>query len=250
LVSLFESAWAAFGSIDVVLANAGINECQDLMSVVLDDKGKPKRPNLKTIDINFISVVYTSHLAIHYFIRNQREGSLKALVITGSVASFTAIGGAAQYNSSKHAVLGLMRGLRWPFIGNDLRIAMVAPWFVDTALLTTTNKVLIAGLPKTPASRVAGAMFLAATDDDPDSNGAAYTLPDDGEVVRVDNMRLTEGVYKLLDARVERIIGFRKNLKVYVGIAKTILGLQGTKILGLLGICFVASRLAITAGWV
>ena len=60
------------------------------------------------------------------------------------------------------------------------------------------------GIPMVPVERVAGAIFLAATDGEKNTNGAAYTLPDDREVFRIPPVEIDEGVYLLLKQRVLR----------------------------------------------
>lgn len=57
----------------------------------------------------------------------------------------------------------------------------------------------------TPVPKIAGAIVLAATDATPDTNGSAYTLPDEREVFRVPHVQLDEGVYKLVHNRVARL---------------------------------------------
>lgn len=50
-----------------------------------------------------------------------------------------------------------------------------------------------------PIDRVAGAIIAAATDQDPETNGSIYALPDDGLVVRTPKSGLTEGGYRYMD---------------------------------------------------
>lgn len=77
----------------------------------------------------------------------------------------------------------------------------------DTAIVPTAMKVFMAGIPLTPVPRISGAIFLAATDATPDTNGAVYVLPDEGEVFRVPHVQLNEGVYALINNRAKRYIG-------------------------------------------
>ena len=76
----------------------------------------------------------------------------------------------------------------------------------ETAILSPIDQLMSAGLPKAPVERVAGAMFLAATDTDPDTNGAVYCLPDEREVFLIPYIDLQDGLYKLLKKRVDRVI--------------------------------------------
>lgn len=72
---------------------------------------------------------------------------------------------------------------------------------LDTAIVPTPVKLLLAGIPLTPVSRVAGAIFFAASDADMNTSGSAYLLLDDGPVFMVPKEEFKEGVYKMIDNR-------------------------------------------------
>lgn len=65
-------------------------------------------------------------------------------------------------------------------------------------------KLALAGVPMVPIYKVAGAMFLAATDEEPGSLAAAYTLPDEREVFRIPPIEINEGVYQIMNDRAKR----------------------------------------------
>jgi hypothetical protein len=71
----------------------------------------------------------------------------------------------------------------------------------DTTIVPLQVKVLLAGIPLTPVPRIAGAIFHAATNPDPETNGCAWVLPDDGPVFRVKPEEFKQGVYKMIDTR-------------------------------------------------
>ena len=75
LTSLFQLALRKFGRIDVVVSrttlkslilslkllqipNAGVTEIGDFMGV---RDGQPRQPNLKTLDVNLVSVIYSTY---------------------------------------------------------------------------------------------------------------------------------------------------------------------------------------------
>ena len=84
-------------------------------------------------------------------------------------------------------------------------ILTILPLSSDTAIIPVPVKVLLAGIPKTPVSRVAGAIFYAATDSDENSSGSAWLLVDDGPVFMVPKEQFKQGVYKMLDDRANSI---------------------------------------------
>jgi len=72
---------------------------------------------------------------------------------------------------------------------------------LDTGIVPIPVKLDLAGIPKTPVSRVAGAIFYAATDTDEKSNGSAWLLVGDGPVFMVPKEEFKQGVYQMIDDR-------------------------------------------------
>ena len=91
---------------------------------------------------------------------------------------------------------------------NDLDILTILLFSSDTGIVPAPVKAFLAGIPKTPVSRVAGAIFYAATDRDEKSSGSAWLLVDDGPVFMVPKEEFKQGVYKMIDDRA--------NARVYV----------------------------------
>ena len=75
----------------------------------------------------------------------------------------------------------------------------------DTDLVPVPVKIFLAGIPKTPVSRIAGAIFYAATDRDENSSGSAWLLVDDGPVFMIPEERFKQGVYKMIDERANAV---------------------------------------------
>lgn len=53
--AVFKEIYAEFGSVNVVCANAGVSEIGNFLDA---DDGEPKRPILKTLDINLTGTLY------------------------------------------------------------------------------------------------------------------------------------------------------------------------------------------------
>lgn len=91
LAAIFQAVFRTHGRLDHVFANAGIPDMENSLaktdSPQLGDDGIPPEPNVKPIDVNFTSVLYTSHLALHYFRQSPGAGKGTSLVINGSVAA-------------------------------------------------------------------------------------------------------------------------------------------------------------------
>jgi len=212
-VAMFELAITLFGTVDVVIPNAGINESEEIcMGNLKFVQGRPVAPQLLTLNVNLIGVIYTTHLGVYYMKRYGSPNAWKSLVMTGSMASWVGLIDAQQYTASKHAVLGLMRSLDPVVVRDNIRTGCIHPWFTDTNLLDWKLKTLVAGIPLTPVERVARAIFYAATDPDPATSGCTWLLPDDGPVLLLEKEEMRGGVYDMLNQRVRRIINFRTSV--------------------------------------
>ena len=66
-------------------------------------------------------------------------------------------------------------------------------------------KALLVGIPMVPIQRVVGTMVFAATDTEPGTTGAAYTLPDHRELLRIPHRELNDGVYEMMGNRVRAV---------------------------------------------
>ncbi|KAF8902917.1 hypothetical protein CPB84DRAFT_1775201 [Gymnopilus junonius] len=199
-VEMFELAMKKYGSVDIVVPNAGVSEIGSFASPRFKD-GRLVKPSMKTMEINLFGVLYTAHLALHYLEVNKKEGDLKSLILIGSMASWAGIPKGEMYAGSKHAVLGVMRSLYPSFDVKGIRIGVIHPFFADTAIVPVPVKLLLAGIPLTPVSRVAGAIFYAATNADMNTSGSSWLLTADGPVFMVPKEEFKLGVYKMIDDR-------------------------------------------------
>ncbi|KAF8893434.1 hypothetical protein BD779DRAFT_1467786 [Infundibulicybe gibba] len=222
--------------------NAGVAEAGQFENVQFKD-GKPVKPNMLTINVNLIGVIYTTHLALHYLGLNRSSGSLKAVILLGSMASWSGIPRGGMYSASKHAVLGMMRSLYPTFALKDIRIASIHPFFADTAIVPVVAKLFLAGIPLTPVPRIAGAIFYAATSPDPETNGCAWLLPDDGPVFLVPREEFKLGVYKMIDDRANRLIKGASGVAYYYRLARDLTRILGKPIF-IAGLVSVAAKVS------
>ncbi|KZV93408.1 NAD(P)-binding protein [Exidia glandulosa HHB12029] len=201
--ALFQLAVRTYGSVDIVVPNAGITEGGAITRSIAGSQ--PTKPNLKALEVNLIGVFYTTQLALFHFGWRKHQWN-KALVFVGSMASTVGIPLGYEYSASKHALVGLMGSLHAQCLENEIRLGLVAPWFTDTAILDAGIRFMLAGIPYASIKRVSGAIFAAATNDDPATHAAIWAIPDDKEVCRVNREVLDKGPYKVLMTRVERLM--------------------------------------------
>lgn len=93
----------------------------------------PKKPDLKTLDVNLHGAMYTMKLAFHYFVKqNGAEPSEQqedtCLILIGSGAAYLDCPRAPQYQASKFGLRGAMRSLRRTTHFYGSRVNMISPW--------------------------------------------------------------------------------------------------------------------------
>ncbi|KFX85748.1 hypothetical protein V490_09441 [Pseudogymnoascus sp. VKM F-3557] len=140
-VRLFSEAASFTGKVDYVVANAGICPEDQIFSFAGKDK-EPTEPNLKAIDVNLKGTLYTTKLAMHYFIKQNGEKPSPqqedtCLVLIGSGAAFLDCPRGPVYPSTKWGVRGIMHTLRRTAFYHGTRVNLISPWYVKTSILST-----------------------------------------------------------------------------------------------------------------
>ncbi|KAE9386156.1 NAD(P)-binding protein [Gymnopus androsaceus JB14] len=202
LVDLYNLAIAKFGSVDVVVPNAGVPETSFFYNVCFDSNGRPQEPHLREVEVNLKGVLYTAHLAQHYLrVHAGQESStkpLKAIVFIGSMSPWASYSPAPIYTATKHAILGLMRSVGPVLNNNGIRTVCITPSFADVASSEVLFPTVI---------RVAGVIIYTVSHPDPAISGCGYVLADnDWKVLKVPREEFKAGVYKLLDERVSFLL--------------------------------------------
>ena len=161
-VQLFKSAVSVspHAGIDAVVANAGIVDANPTFESPMGlDAADPPPPNMKVLDVNLKGVVYTTHLALYWLPRNPKSNPAnlrsqpdetvrdRHLLLISSLAGLAPLPAQCLYTVSKHAVVGLYRSLRSTAFVHGVRVNMLCPYFIDTPLLTTQARMLLAGGP-------------------------------------------------------------------------------------------------------
>lgn len=149
--ALFTLALKEYGSIDIVLANAGVTGKETLLKDEYDEDGPGsgsienlKQPSFPDLDVNLTGAIYSTKLATHTF-RHRQPSPQGSLVLTGSAASYLDTPPLWAYTAAKHGVLGLMRSLRSQFpkwgpassSHTGMTINLIAPWFTKTPMAAT-----------------------------------------------------------------------------------------------------------------
>jgi SDR family mycofactocin-dependent oxidoreductase len=112
------------GRLDVVVANAGINNWARFWEMS-DDQWQT------VIDINLTGVWRTMKAAVPHMLSAGNGGSIIAI---SSVAGMKALPGQAHYTASKHGVTGLAKAAAIELGEYNIRVNSIHPWGVATAM--------------------------------------------------------------------------------------------------------------------
>jgi len=127
---LVEKTAADQGRLDYMFNNAGIGIGGEVQDMSLDHWRR-------IVDVNLWGVVYGTLAAYRVMIR-QGSGHI---VNTASSAGLLPAPLLTAYGMTKHAVVGLSAGLRVEGAGKGVKVSVVCPGFIDTAIFDSTTYV-------------------------------------------------------------------------------------------------------------
>ena len=139
--NLMETAYETFGSLDILVANAGIPEKKGpVHEMVLADWQK-------VIDIDLTGVVLSNKFAIQQMLKNG-SGSI---VNMGSILAHVGQAGSTAYSAAKAAVVNFTRSQALTYAEQGIRINSVSPGYIETPLLAKlppeTTQAMLAKMP-------------------------------------------------------------------------------------------------------
>jgi NAD(P)-dependent dehydrogenase (short-subunit alcohol dehydrogenase family) len=169
---LFRSTVARFGTVDILVSNAGVHRVTPFPEITDEDWSA-------VIGTNLTGTFLAGRAAARAMVEAGRGGSI---VLTASTNGLVAEPGMAHYNASKGAVVMLARSMAVDLAPHGIRVNAVAP---GTILTEMTKPMVDAGFPfgEVPLGRlgraeeVAAAILFLASDD------ASYIT---GEILVVD----------------------------------------------------------------
>ncbi|KAF5541713.1 15-hydroxyprostaglandin dehydrogenase [Fusarium mexicanum] len=141
-VRLFKEAaqLSSSGKIHYVIANAGMIKTDQTFTFDGKDQ-EPQKPDLQIIDVNLKGALYTSKLAMHYFVSQNgtevnEDQEDTCLILISSGAGFLDVPRSPEYSSTKWAVRGIMHALRRTSFYYGSRVNVIAPWYIRTGILS------------------------------------------------------------------------------------------------------------------
>ncbi len=120
---LVQQAVERFGSLDVLVNNAGIGmlaRFDEVTDLSLYDR---------LMKVNYLGCIYPTFHALPHLKKSRGQ-----IVVMASVAGLTGAPMRTGYAASKHAVFGLFDSLRIELDGTGVSITMVAPYFVASEI--------------------------------------------------------------------------------------------------------------------
>lgn len=156
-----DSHVAEFGSLDVMVNNAGVDRQRPIKEVEPSDYEF-------LMNINLRGVYFGCQAAIETMVEQDGGG---AIVNMSSVAGFTALENSSLYCTSKGGVSNLTRQLALEHGENGIRVNALNPGFIETAMTVEDGETAEGILEQTPLGRagkpdeVADATLFLASDD-------------------------------------------------------------------------------------
>jgi len=175
---LVEEVVKEFGSVDVLINNAGITKDNLLMRISEEDFDKVIEVNLKS--------VFNMTKAVQRTMLKQRFGSI---INMSSVVGVKGNAGQTNYAASKAGIIGFTKSVALELGSRNIRCNAIAPGFIETEMTAVLDEKVVQGwrdaIPLkrggTPEDVANACLFLA-------SDLSAYVT---GQVINVDGGMLT-----------------------------------------------------------
>ncbi|CAA0255858.1 3-oxoacyl-[acyl-carrier-protein] reductase [Tenacibaculum maritimum] len=123
-----------FGTIDVLINNAGITKDNLLMRISQDDFDK-------VIEVNLKSVFNLTKAVIRPMMK-QRKGSI---IHMSSVVGIKGNAGQANYAASKAGILGFSKSVALELGSRNIRSNVIAPGFIETEMTAKLDEKIVEG---------------------------------------------------------------------------------------------------------
>ena len=131
---LVERVLNDFGSIDILINNAGITKDNLLMRMGEDDFDKVIEVNLKS--------VFNMTKAVQRTMLKQRKGSI---INMSSVVGVKGNAGQTNYAASKAGIIGFSKSVALELGSRNIRSNVIAPGFIETEMTAKLDKETVSG---------------------------------------------------------------------------------------------------------
>ena len=129
-IAAYDAAEAAFGPVDTIVANAGMNSEGSVLDLPVDEFDQLSAVNLRGV---FLTVREGAKRLIAAGSREKENGRV---VITSSITANTIAPGLAAYSATKAAVLQMGRVMAREWVRQGINVNMICPGYIRTELNT------------------------------------------------------------------------------------------------------------------
>ncbi|MCB1176417.1 MAG: 3-oxoacyl-[acyl-carrier-protein] reductase, partial [Leptospiraceae bacterium] len=177
-LALVEACQKEFGSVDVLVNNAGITKDTLLMRM-------KKEQWDAVIQVNLTGVYNTTQAAIKYMMK-QKSGSIINLT---SVVGIYGNAGQTNYSASKAGVIGFTKSCAMELASRGIRVNAIAPGFIETDMTAAIPENIKEGMKK--------AIYLGRTGQPDDiANAAAFLASDAASYITGVTLEVHGGGFK------------------------------------------------------
>ncbi|KAJ5116961.1 hypothetical protein N7456_001309 [Penicillium angulare] len=136
--NLFDRAIVTFGGVNIVVANAGIMESEELLDLDNVDENGDLRDSdeaSKVFDVNIKGTLNTLRLGMHHMKSSDTSSSsASSIILVSSTSGYFGGTGVLGYIGSKHGVTGLLRGSQTAAQKYGVKVKGIAPFFTPTRI--------------------------------------------------------------------------------------------------------------------
>ena len=182
VISAYDAAEAEFGTVDTIIANAGVSSSGRSTDISVD-------AIRNVFETNILGVMLTAREgACRLIDAGSRETGKGRILMVGSMAGDVIMAGEAAYSASKAAVAHLGRNLAKEWVRQGINVNVIQPGFILTELASgwfasEGGKAQIAGFPRRRMQAIESLdepVIYLSSDASGSTTGSVLTL-DDGQ---------------------------------------------------------------------
>ena len=184
VIAAFDAAEAAFGTVDTIIANAGVSAPGRSTEVSVEAMRS-------ILDTNILGVLLTAREGARRLIAaGSRENERGRIVLIGSITAEMTGQGETLYSASKAAVAHMGRNLAKEWVRLGVNVNVIQPGYIQTELSggwfqSEGGRAQIAGFNRRrlqPIESLDGPVLYLCSDASAHTTGATFTL-DDGQIL-------------------------------------------------------------------
>jgi len=184
VIAAFDAAEAAFGTVDTIIANAGVSAPGRSTEITVDAMRS-------VLDTNVLGVLLTAREGARRLVAaGSRESGAGRIVLIGSITAEMTGQGESIYSASKAAVAHLGRNLAKEWVRLGINVNVIQPGYIQTELSgdwfsSEGGKAQIASFNRRrlqPITSLDAPVLYLCSDESLHTTGATLTL-DDGQML-------------------------------------------------------------------